>query len=175
MKRFLLDPHLNRDLSEFLLELHKHQARYLVVGGWAVMAHTGKLRATKDLDLYIAADEHNLVRTAAAMGSFGAPPELCAPDALRPQPATKFSGVHFGLPPSRIDVLTRMELAFDELEARLVLFSMAEHAIPVAARTDLMTLKRIAVADDPRRKTDKADLKALEALEPKRTSRSTRR
>ena len=41
---------------------------------------------------------------------------------------------------------------------------MGAHAIPVASRSDLVTLKKIALEDDPTRKTDRADLKALEAV-----------
>lgn len=69
-----------------------------------------------------------------------------------------------------------MEVDFAVLELRIEQFRMAnDTVVPVAGRADLMTLKRIAVADDPRRKTGKADLKALEALEPRRAPRPTRR
>lgn len=164
MKPFSLNPNVQRDLCDFLSELRAQEARFVVVGGWAVMAHTAKPRPTKDLDIYVSPDDPNLLRVARALGSFGAPPNLCTLDALQAQPAAKFSGVTFGLPPNRIDVLSKMAIAFDELELRLVEFDMAGHAVPVASQSDLVTLKRLALKDDPTRKTDSADIKALEAL-----------
>lgn len=166
MKTFSLDPNVQRDLAEFLNELRTQRAQFVVVGGWAVMAHTAKPRPTKDLDIYIAPDEQNLVRVARALGSFGAPSNLCTPDALRPAAEAKFGGVTFGLPPNRIDVLSKMAVPFDDIESRVVQFEMAGQTVPVASIDDLVALKRIALDDDPRRKTDRADLTALEALLP---------
>jgi hypothetical protein len=164
MTPFSLDPTVQRDLADFLKELRQQSARFVVVGGWAVMAHTGKPRPTKDLDIYVAPDDPNLARVARALGSFGAPANLCSLDALRPDQNAKFGGVTFGLPPNRIDVLSKMAVAFEEIEPRAVDFEMDGHAIPVASQGDLVTLKRIALEDNPSRKTDRADLKALEAL-----------
>ena len=165
MKPFSLDPGVQRDLADFLIELVNQKVRFAVVGGWAVMAHTGKPRPTKDLDIYVAPDDVNLLRVAQALGRFGAPAHLCSVGALAPQAQAKFSGVTFGLPPNRIDVLTRMEVEFAELEMRVQEFDMEGRGIPVASPSDLLTLKRLALQDDPRRKTDRADIKALEALQ----------
>lgn len=169
MRLFPLDPKEQRHLIEFLLELKDKEARFVVVGGWAVMAHTGKPRPTKDIDIYVGPEDPNLIRVARALGSFGAPADLCSLDALRPKPADKFSGLHFGLPPNRIDVLSKMEVDFDEIEMRLEHFEMQGNHIPVASSADLIILKRLALDDDPSRKTDRADLKALEALRERST------
>jgi len=164
MRTFKLDPDARPDLADFLRELKNTEARFLVVGAYAVMSHTQKARATKDLDLFVDGTDDNLRLVAKAMGRFGAPSHLCSVEALRPEADAKFSGVFFGLAPDRIDILSKMALAFDELELRLVEFDMAGQAVPVASQSDLMALKRLALEDDPTRKNDRADLKALEAL-----------
>lgn len=171
MKTFSLDPNVQRDLADFLTELEAQRVRFLVVGGWAVMAHTSKPRPTKDLDIYVAPDDENLARVARALASFGAPPNVCTLDALRPPTTGTFGGITFGLPPNRIDLLSKMAIPFDELAARVVPFDMAGRHIPVASADDLVTLKRIALEDDPKRKTDRADLKALEELRPRAPTR----
>ena len=84
MKTFPIHPARQPDLADLLKELSDKQVRFVIVGGWAVMAHTGKLRATKDLDIYVDADDGNLLRVARALGSFGAPAQFCSVDALRP-------------------------------------------------------------------------------------------
>jgi hypothetical protein len=47
MTEFPLDPRQHPDLTDFIAELNKANVDYLVVGAWAVMAHSRSLRATK--------------------------------------------------------------------------------------------------------------------------------
>jgi len=47
-----------RDFKEFLKLLDAHDARYLLIGGYAVNAF-GYVRNTVDMDLGIASDDHN--------------------------------------------------------------------------------------------------------------------
>lgn len=49
---------MNKDLIELLLAFNAHGVRYLVVGGYAVGVHV-EPRATKDLGIFIRADEEN--------------------------------------------------------------------------------------------------------------------
>ncbi len=60
------------DFKELLSAFNAHSVRYLVVGGYAVSFHA-QPRATKDLDLFIKADQDNVKATYAALASFGAP------------------------------------------------------------------------------------------------------
>lgn len=46
---------LGEDFSDLLVELADAEARFLVVGGWA-MAHHGHGRGTDDLDVWVRAD-----------------------------------------------------------------------------------------------------------------------
>jgi hypothetical protein len=162
MRAFKLDPAVRPDLADFLCELKQAQAQFLVIGAYAVMSHTGKARATKDLDVFVDGTDENLLRVCKAMGRFGAPSHLCTVEALRPQAGAKFSGVFFGLAPDRIDILSKTALAFDMALARHEVFSMTDLEVPVACRDHLLELKRAAVADDPTRKTDLVDIRALQ-------------
>lgn len=165
MKTFPVDPQDQPDFADFLTTLKQHNVRFVVVGAYAVIAHTGKIRTTKDLDVYVAADEPNLERCAQALGAFGAPGHLVDVAALRPGADEEFSGITFGFAPIRFDVLTKMKIAFDEVAEGRVEFDLAGTAIPVVSREHLLELKRVAVADDPKRKQDHRDIEALEDLD----------
>jgi len=162
VKTFPLDPKVQRDLAELLRELEKATTRYVVVGAWAVMAHTSRPRATKDIDVYVSANEENLRKVARVLKEFGAPATVSSIEALRPAPDVSFAGVTFGHPPNRVDVLTRMSVSFDEVEGRFDEFDMAGARVRVASRSDLIEMKRVAFEHDPSRKTDRLDLDALE-------------
>ena len=62
----------SRDFRELLKLLEKHEVRYLVVGGYAVMLYS-EPRWTKDLDLWIALDPPNARAMFRALAEFGAP------------------------------------------------------------------------------------------------------
>jgi hypothetical protein len=76
-------------------------AKYLVVGGYAVMLYT-EPRYTKDLDIWIEATPDNAARVFRALAEFGAPltgiraEEFSAPDLV----------YQLGMPPARVDILT---------------------------------------------------------------------
>ena len=48
----------NSDFRELLNLFEKHEIRYLIVGGYAVMKYT-EPRYTKDIDVWIATDSQN--------------------------------------------------------------------------------------------------------------------
>ena len=89
--------------QEFLRLLLRHQVRYLVVGGIAVIYH-GHARLTGDVDFLYDANPENAHRLYAALGEFwgGAVPALGGPaDLLEPGVV-----VQYGRPPNRIDLLS---------------------------------------------------------------------
>jgi predicted nucleotidyltransferase len=51
---------MTEEMLELLRLLEEHQVRYLVIGGVAVNLH-GYSRNTKDIDIWVAADEPNLL------------------------------------------------------------------------------------------------------------------
>ena len=65
-------PKLSPDHVALLSAFNEQKVKYLVVGGYAVGFHS-EPRATKDLDVYIRADEENSHAVFRALASFGAP------------------------------------------------------------------------------------------------------
>jgi hypothetical protein len=124
----------NSDFKDLLNVLNHCEAKYLVVGGYAVMLYT-EPRYTKDLDIWIDATPQNAERVFRALAEFGAP--------LAGIGAEEFAKndliYQLGVPPSRIDVLTsisgvnfedawarRVESDFDDVRAS---FISIEHLI----------------------------------------------
>lgn len=102
---------IDQDLRELLLALNAHAVEYLVVGGYAVGVHS-EPRATKDLDIFIRADENNSVAVYPALADYGAPLGGLTPDTFKDEPTSVFQ---IGLPPSRIGILQSIEgVDFDE-------------------------------------------------------------
>jgi hypothetical protein len=66
------------DFKEFLKSLDAHNARFLLIGGYAVNAF-GYVRNTVDMDIWIASDPGNLRRVLQAIRDFAFP---AAPDDL---------------------------------------------------------------------------------------------
>ena len=90
----------NSDFKELLSLLNEAQARYLVVGAYAVIEHT-EPRYTKDLDIWISPDRENAERVHAALKEFGAPLlNITVDDFTNPEIV-----YHLGHPPARVDVL----------------------------------------------------------------------
>ena len=144
---------VNSDFRDMLFELNAVDARFVVVGGYAVIYYA-KPRFTKDLDIWVDATPANAALVHAALKSFGAPlAGLSIEDLSRP-------GITFqmGQPPNRIDILTSIEsVVFEEAwraksEARFV-----DQRMWVLGRQHLVTNKR-AVG----REQDLADVRALE-------------
>ena len=89
------------DFRDFLAELLKAGARFLVVGAHALSVH-GVPRATVDLDVWIDATPDNARRVWAALVAFGAPVntlQLRESDFTRPDMVAQL-----GLPPYRIEL-----------------------------------------------------------------------
>jgi hypothetical protein len=88
---------LRPTFRDILSELSAAQAKFLVVGAYALSAHEFP-RATGDLDLFVGSDPENARRVWAALARFGAPldeyhitvgavaPGPCVLDGKRTQP-----------------------------------------------------------------------------------------
>jgi hypothetical protein len=94
---------LNEDFLELITALNAADARFLVVGAYAVGVH-GRPRATKDLDVWIEASSENAARVLRALRQFGAP----LGDLTEADFATPGTGFKMGSPPRRIDLLTKI-------------------------------------------------------------------
>jgi hypothetical protein len=144
---------VNPDFLDLLRELGAADARFLVVGGYAVSFHA-RPRATGDLDLWVEPAAGNAPRVLAALRAFGAPLEHLSEADL-----TAADTVYqMGLPPRRIDLLTSLTgVSFGEAWAGRVLLELEGVRIPFIGKDALIRNKR--ALGRPR---DLADLEALE-------------
>jgi hypothetical protein len=133
-----------------LKSLDAHNARFLLIGGYAVNAF-GYVRNTVDMDVWIASDADNQQRVLQAIRDFAfpaAPADLLhAADAM----------VRMGQPPLRIEVLKRISgLEFEECWLRRVIIEDDDLRIPMISLDDLKRNKRASG-----RKKDLLDLDEL--------------
>ncbi|WP_437928089.1 DUF6036 family nucleotidyltransferase [Sorangium sp. So ce291] len=147
---------MNDDFLDLLSALSVADARFMVVGAYAVGVH-GRPRATKDLDIWVEASAENAARVMAALHRFGAPVSELSEQDL----ATPGTGFMMGVPPRRIDVLTQISgVEFAQAWPRRIEVAFGENIrCPVIALEDLIANKR--AADRPQ---DRADVQALERL-----------
>ena len=139
-----------RDFKEFLKSLDAHNARFMLIGGYAVSAF-GYVRNTVDMDVWIASDPDNLRRVLEAIRDFAFPG---APDGLLRESDAM---VRMGLPPLRIEVLKKISgVEFEDCWPRRVIIDDDDLRIPVISLEDL---KRNKLASG--RKKDLLDLDEL--------------
>lgn len=147
---------MNEDFLELLSSLLAAEARFLVIGAYAVGVH-GRPRATKDLDVWIEASSDNAARVMEALRLFGAPlGDLVAADLDHAG-----TGFKMGIPPRRIDVLTKIE-GVDFAEAwpnRIEADFGGGVRCPVIGLDDILINKRAAG-----RPQDLADVAVLEKI-----------
>jgi hypothetical protein len=145
------------DLKELLRAFNTHNVKYIVVGGYAFGVHA-EPRATKDLDIFVRADERNSEAVFKALAQYGAPLAGLSPADFRD--GTVFQ---IGQPPSRIDILQRIDgITFDEAwEHRLQGLVDGEVEAVVISRDDLIRNKLASG-----REQDLLDVKKLRAFAP---------
>ncbi len=146
---------MNEDFLDLLSALCAAEARFMVVGAYAVGVH-GRPRATKDLDVWVEASDDNAARVMQALREFGAPlGDLVEGDLRAPG-----AGFKMGEPPRRIDVLTQIEgVRFEDAWPRHVEASFGTIRCPVIGLEDLLANKTAAG-----RPQDVADVAALKRL-----------
>ena len=132
---------LGPEFHDFLGLLNRHDVKYLVVGGYAVIHH-GFPRTTGDLDVWFDATQENAARLHEALREFwsGAVPHLDRPSEL-----LEGLGVQFGVEPNRIDLLNRIEgvefsPAWDAREVR----RLGGMEVPFVDATTLLRTKQAA-------------------------------
>ncbi len=137
----------------------------MVVGGIAVQAHGGQ-RLTRDLDVVVPPDRANYDRLAAALSELDA--RLLglsgATSSVPLDAALLASGDHWRLlsPHGQIDVVTLPAALgrFGDLRRRAHEVELDDVVVPIAAREDLITMKRAAG-----RPQDLEDVALLERLD----------
>lgn len=146
---------INPDFRDLFAALNGAQARYLLVGGYALAIYTVP-RFTKDLDVWVEPTHVNAGRVLGGLREFGAPvTELSASDLARP-------GLIFqiGIPPNRIGILTAIDgVSFEAAWPSRLSTSYGDQHVAVIGRADLIRNKRATG-----RPQDALDADALEAI-----------
>jgi len=152
-----------------LAALERVQARYVVVGGLAVILH-GHLRGTADIDLVIELSPENCRRALDALAGVGLRPRLpvdmqqFADPEIRRDWVDNRNMMVFQLwdpnvPGRSVDVFVREPIDFDELWSQSVLREVQRVPVRVASIAHLVTMKRSAA-----RPRDLDDITALEQI-----------
>jgi hypothetical protein len=146
---------VNNDFLDLLIELSAANARFMVVGGYAVGVH-GYVRATKDLDVWVEPSMDNAKRVMAALRAFTAP----IGDLTLADLATPGIGFMMGRPPSRIDILTEIAgLQFEDAWSRRIIRTFGSVECSVLSIDDLIVNKR--AAGRPQDLVDAAELERI--------------
>lgn len=133
--------------------LNDRRIEYLLIGGYAVALY-GHVRATKDLDLWLAADPVSQDKLADVLAAFGFPRE----DLPQPLFTPKKTVLRMGVPPNRLELLSRITGAeFRDCFARRQMVDIDGISVPVISLEDLLHNKR-----STGRAGDKADVERLE-------------
>lgn len=152
------------DPREILLALARHAVSYVVVGGIAVQAHGGQ-RLTQDLDIAVPSDRENYTRLAAALVDIDA--RILGPEGRRstgpPSAPLLASGDLWQLDSDHglVDVIVLPAALgkFALWRERAHEVDLGDVAVPVAARADLIAMKRSSG-----RPQDLEDVDLLEGL-----------
>lgn len=151
------------DAAGLLGALSDHGVEFVVIGGFAVIAH-GYVRATKDLDVVPDPDPDNLARLADALSTLNARvrgmEEFDESELPQPDREGLALGGNFVLDTDggRLDILQAVEpgLTYDELSRDAVTVEALGRQIRVCGYRDLVAMKTAADRDE-----DRLDLKRL--------------
>jgi hypothetical protein len=157
------------DLERIFAALEASGARYLVVGGVAVVLH-GHPRFTADLDLAVALDAANVEAILAALEGLGYRPRAPVPlrafedpeqraDWARTKGLTVFSLWSADLPGTEVDLFVEDPLPFEAAWPRRLRADLGVLTVSVAGLSDLIAMKRRAG-----RPQDLEDVRELEAI-----------
>lgn len=145
-------PLLPADFKEFLKSLNEKKVEYLLIGGYAV-GYYGYVRATADMDCWIACTEENAAKTLAALREFG----FDLPDSTRETFLKPDSVARMGVPPFRIELLTSISgVSFDVCYAERVIDTIDGVTVPIISLRHLKINKKASA-----RLKDLADLENL--------------
>lgn len=147
---------MNPDFLDLLRALSDAEARFLIVGAYALAVH-GRPRATKDLDIWVEAGDENAPRVISALRAFGAPLMGLAEEDLR-RPGV---GLQIGIEPGRIDILTAISgVRFEEAWPSRLATTFGDVGCSVIGLDHFLKNKRAAG-----RPQDLADVDAIERLQ----------
>ena len=136
----MVTPVLPSDFKEFLLSLSSNGVRYLLLGGYAV-GYYGYVRATADIDVWIALDPLNAAKTTKALRDFGFGVEGLSDELF----LQEHKVVRMGVPPFRIEIRTSIDGGtFEECYRNRVTDTIDGIQIDIISLDDLKRNKRAA-------------------------------
>ena len=128
------------DFKEFLKLLNEKKVDYLVIGSYAVGYH-GYVRATGDIDVWVAPNPENAGKTISALREFG----FDMPDSAEQLLLTPKNILRMGVPPVRIEVLSSLSgVSFDQCYAERVVAVIDDVEVPIISLRHLKINKRAA-------------------------------
>jgi predicted nucleotidyltransferase len=143
---------IRTDFKELLELFNKHKVEYLIVGGYALAFH-GAPRLTRDIDLFVRPTSENAERILAALDEFGFGSLNLSKDDF----TTPGMIVQLGVPPIRIDLITRVSgVSWEKADADKVRGYYADTPVFFISREDFIATKRATG-----RAKDAADIEAL--------------
>lgn len=149
---------MNRDFRDLFSALGAADARFIVVGAYAVIHHT-EPRYTKDLDIWVEPTPENARRVYRALAAFGAPLEGIALDDL----CNRELVYQIGVEPNRVDILMDIgTVPFADAWRHAVQTTYGGVPIRVLGREHLIAAKRASG-----RPQDLLDLARLESAPPR--------
>ena len=102
----------NDDFQDFIKAFIKNEVKYVLVGGYSVVAH-GYRRSTGDMDLLVERSVENYHRIMNSFNEFGMPVFDMTQSSFL---SDKYDVFSFGRPPAAIDIMTKIKGAeFDEI------------------------------------------------------------
>lgn len=147
-----MEQSLDENYRDMLYLFNEEKVEYLLIGGWAVFLHA-QFRYTEDIDLWVRASPENAKRIMVALRRFGAPlDDVDEKDFLTP----KF-GLHIGIPPCRIDILTKITgVTFDEAWKHKTTDTIGGISVNVIGKQQLLQNKQASA-----REKDLLDISAI--------------
>lgn len=129
----------NEDFRDFLSMLNKHNVRYILVGGFAVILH-GYSRTTGDMDIWVERTKLNYEQIKKAFTEFGMPVFDMTEENFLNHP--NWDVFTFGVPPVAIDVMVKVKgLDFEENFKQAVFFEDDGLAIRTIHKDQLIRAK----------------------------------
>ncbi|MBP8911125.1 MAG: hypothetical protein KBI32_06450 [Phycisphaerae bacterium] len=143
---------IRNDFKELLELFNRHKAEYIIVGGYALALH-GAPRVTGNIDLFVRPADENAERILMALDELG----FGSLNLSKEDFTTPGMIVQLGVPPVRIDIITRVSgVPWEKADAGKVVGFYANTPVYFIGREDFLVNKRTTG-----RGKDLADIEAL--------------